>query len=119
MTCNIALDLGFILETSTSITPANFRRMKTFLKDFVKEYNIREGQTHVAGVAFGDTANLLFNFNELQKNNLTLKNLTRKIDEITQVAGADRLDLALEIARDRVFSFAGGQRDKSPRVKLS
>jgi hypothetical protein len=110
--------LGFVVDASTSLTPSTFNKIKTFIKDLVNEFDIREGETHVAAIAFGDTASVAFDFNQLQGNDLTRENLARKIDEIPQVSGSNRLDLALRLANTRMFSFSGGKRDKTPRVIL-
>ena len=116
VSCNIAVDLGFVLDVSTSMTPLNFKKLKTFMKNLVNEFDIQEGGTHVATIAFGDRAKMVFDFNALQGNDLTRANLAGKIDEISQISGSNRLDLALEMARDDMFSFIGGKRDKTPRV---
>ena len=116
--CDIAVDLGFVLDASTSITPKNFNRIKTFMKDLLEEFNIEEGGTHVAAIAFGDRARMAFDFNQLQRRDLTRENLAKRIDGIPQIPGSDRLDLALAMANDDMFSFAGGKRDKTPRVIL-
>ena len=116
--CDIAVDLGFVLDASTSITPKNFNSIKTFMKDLLEEFNIEEGGTHVAAIAFGDRARMAFDFNQLQGRDLTRENLSKRIDGIPQISGSDRLDLALAMANDDMFSFAGGKRDKTPRVIL-
>lgn len=90
--------------------------MKTFIKDLVNEFDIREGGTHVAAIAFGDRARMMFDFNELQGSNLTKENLATEIDEIPQISGSNRLDLSLTMAKNDMFSFTGGKRDKTPRV---
>lgn len=105
-----------MVEASTSITPSNFNKIKTFIKDLVSEFDIREGGTHVAAIAFGDTARMVFDFNELQGRELTRENLAEKIDAIPQVSGSNRMDLALTMAKNNMFSFGGGKRDKTPRV---
>ncbi|XP_028390676.1 collagen alpha-2(I) chain-like [Dendronephthya gigantea] len=115
VSCDIAVDLGFVVDASTAITPSNFNRMKTFIKDLVNEFDIREGGTHVAAIAFGDRARMVFDFNELQGSELTRANLAEKIDAIPQISGSNRMDLALTMAKDNMFSFAGGKRDKTPR----
>lgn len=107
-----------MVDASASTTPKNFNKIKTFLKDLVNEFNIREGGTHVAAIAFGNRARMVFDFNALQGNNLTREKLAEKIDAIPQISGSNRLDLALAMAAANMFSFAGGKRDKTPRVNL-
>ena len=107
-----------MVDASTSITPANFNKIKTFIKDLVNEFDIREGGTHVAAIAFGDQARMIFDFNQLQGDDLTRENLGKKIDAIPQISGSNRLDLALTKANEDMFSFSGGKRDKTPRVIL-
>ena len=117
--CDIAVDLGFVVDASTSITPTNFNRIKSFMKDLLNEFDIQEGGTHVAAIAFGSTARMAFDFNQLQRRDLTSENLEKRIDDIPQESGSNRLDLALAMANDDMFSFAGGKRDKTPRVIIN
>ena len=100
------------------MTPKNFNKIKTFIKDLVNEFNIREGETHVAAIAFGNRARMVFDFSQLQGDDLTREKLAKKIDTIPQISGADRLDLALSMASNKMFSFSGGNRDKTPRVNF-
>ena len=114
--CNIAVDLGILVDASTSITPNNFNKMKSFLKDLVNEFDIREGGTHVAAIVFADQPRLVFDFNELRDSALTRDNVATKIGRIPQISGANRIDLALAKANADVFSLNGGLRRNAPRV---
>lgn len=70
----------------------------------------------MAVITFGESATVVFDFNELQGTELNLPNLKSKIDTIKQLPGANRLDLALSLANAKMFSVFGGRRDRTPRV---
>lgn len=88
------------------------------MKNLVNDFDVRGGGTHVAAIVFGDKAQVVFDFNELRGKDLTRQNVVQKINDIPQLSGLTRIDLALLMADTDMFSFNGGIRRNSPQVKI-
>ncbi|KAM7424852.1 hypothetical protein ABFA07_023642 [Porites harrisoni] len=117
--CIAGLDIGIVLDKSQSINKKNLERVIEFLADLVRKFNPAPDGDHFGLITFDKFARLVFNFSDSEYYNLD--SLEKKIEsEPTEKAEyvGTRTDLALIMARDQLFTEAGGDRQNSPNVML-
>ena len=113
--CKGHLDLGIILDKSKSIKKSNLKKLKRSLADFVDKFEVSAERTHVGLISFNDDAELLFDFNRYHTN----KELKRAIEKIPEKLEYEtRTDLALTMAKNKLFTEAGGDRSDVPNVLI-
>ena len=117
--CIAGLDIGIVLDKSQSIDKKNLERVIEFLADLVRKFNPAPDGDHFGLITFDKFARLVFNFSDSEYYNLD--SLEKKIEsEPTEKAKGygTRTDLALIMARDELFTQAGGDRQNNPNVML-
>ena len=108
-TCKAGLDIGIILDKSASVGTANLRVVLGFVKDLIKAFNPAPNGDHFGLITFYQDATMVFKFSDSKYQNED--DLLKKIDEEPIVLGANtHTDRALEMARDELFTAAGGDR---------
>ena len=117
--CIAGLDIGIVLDKSQSINKKNLERDIEFLAHLVRKFNPAPDGDHFGLITFDKVARLVFNFSDSEYYNLD--SLEKKIEnEPTEKAEyvGTRTDRALIMARDKLFTEAGGDRQNSPNVML-
>ena len=117
--CIAGLDIGIVLDKSRSINKENLERVIKFLADLVRKFNPAPDGDHFGLITFDKFARLVFNFSDSEYYNLD--SLKKKIESEPTEEAEDvgtRTDLALIMARDELFTEAGGDRQNSPNVML-
>lgn len=100
-------DIGFILDSSSSVTDDNFIKQKEFVKNIIKQFPVGIDQTQAGIIKYGDKAETGINFFEF----FTKVDLFNAIDSLEHSKdSSSRLDLALKVARDELFDASRGAR---------
>jgi len=108
-TCKAGLDIGIILDKSESVGTENLREVLGFVKALIKAFNPAPNGDHFGLITFNRDATMVFKFSDSKYQNED--DLLKKIDEEPIVLGADtHTDRALKMARDELFTTAGGDR---------
>ena len=93
----------------------NFKKLKRALESFVSLFDVSADGTHVGMISFNDHAELLFDFNDDRYH--TENQLRERINEIPpKLELKTRTDLALTLAKEKLFSVEGGDRPEVPNV---
>ena len=113
--CTAGLDIGIILDKSLSVKKTNLKKAIDFLKKLVGVFNPSPEADHFGLITFNNKSNLVFDFNQYQTKDALLK----KIDAVPiKLVRYTRTDLALIMARDKLFTEAGGDRPDKPNILL-
>ena len=118
LTCTKLADIGFLLDTSSSIrTARNFRFQTQFVKAVVENFqqyssNSDTGNVRAAVILYGSKALLKIKLNEF----LNLKNFKDALDKRVRFRGEPltRIDLALNLANSELFRKENGDRPNVP-----
>ncbi|KAL9975345.1 hypothetical protein ACROYT_G012498 [Oculina patagonica] len=115
--CKGALDLGIIFDKSKSVGKRNLRKLKQSLTKFVDKFEVSEEGTHVGMISFNDDAELLFDFKDNRYH--SNKQLKKRIAKIpVKLQQQTRTDLALTLAKKKLFTKAGGDRSDVPNALI-
>ena len=113
------MDLLLVLEDSSAIDPTNFMSIKLFLIKLLETFNVGQDGAHVALITFGEDAKLQFKFDK----SYSMDEIQLAIDGVpyTGSPAAPRLDKALNLSTETVFSTAAGARkpDAQKILKVS
>ena len=103
------LDLGFVVDTTRSIKEENIPKLKEGLSLLIQEFDISEEGTHVSLETFGEDSMLHNKFKDAQyySAEAVLDLIKESIGELTKPT---RLDLAMELADDEMFTHENGHR---------
>ena len=110
--CSERIDVGLVLDASGSIGNKTYVSVKTFATDLLQEFQLSESETNAGVIVYSTVPKLVIKMNEfydLQKFSKALSNRTRWPAGVTLwMNGYTRIDLALTLARDELFSAANG-----------
>ena len=115
--CEAVADVAFLVDSSGSIGRRNWDKMKQFLKDMVKAFNVGPDKTHIAIVAYSTRAVLEFKFDRLKGSQVTEAGYNSLIDGIRFQRGFTYIDKALMLADEQVFLISAGMRPELPQVR--
>lgn len=96
---------------------ANLRKLKRSLEKFVHKFEVSAKGTHVGLISFNDNAELLFDFKDDRYH--TEDQLRKAIKKIPlKLEYQTRTDLALTLAKEKLFSDKGGDRPNVPNALI-
>ena len=102
------------MDSSKSVNADDFNRQKEFIDQILQQFTIGPKETQAAVIKYGESANVEISFDDFY----TLKGLQNSINGIKHdLARESRLDLALKLARDEMFTKRRGARIDDPRVE--
>ncbi|XP_078353505.1 matrilin-1-like isoform X1 [Oculina patagonica] len=115
--CTKGLDIGILLDKSKSIGPDNLELVINFLGELINKFNVSLHGDHFGLITFNSKANLVFNFanSSYYDKDALLKKIAR---EPIKMTFKTRINLALAMARDELFTEEGGDRPDSPNVMI-
>ena len=103
-----SLDVGLVIDGSTSVGSDNFKKSLEFLSDLVGHLSVSPQGTHVGAIAYGSTATVKFNLAKSEYH--TLSKLQAAIKAFGLLGGETRTDVAMQLAASGIFSPAAGDR---------
>ncbi|XP_072425642.1 cartilage matrix protein-like [Chiloscyllium punctatum] len=112
-----ALDLVFIIDSSRSILPPDFQKVKEFIKNILKFLDIGLAKTRVGLVLYGSTVESVFSLNTHRK----VEDMMRAVEEMVHLATGTMTGLAIEYTMNVAFSTQEGARPfdwNVPRVAI-
>ena len=115
--CIEGLDIAILLDKSGSIGKKSFRSALDFLKKLVEKFHPSTDGDHFGLITFQTSVRTVFKFADSRYQSKHA--LKHKIDQqMGPTSGYTRTDLALETARDELFTVAGGDRPDKANVVL-
>ena len=108
------MDFSFILDSSGSIGPGNWRKLLNFVKDIVDQMPVERGNVHVGVISFGNKADLHIDFNDRQDKS----SLFSKIDVIPWKDQWTNTSGGILMARLYLYSPQHGNRYYVPDVSV-
>ncbi|KAG9336860.1 hypothetical protein JZ751_003208 [Albula glossodonta] len=106
------LDLVFIIDSSRSVRPGEFEKVKIFLSDMVDTLDISPDATRVAVVNYASTVKIEF----LLKDNLNKPELKQALSRIEPLSAGTMTGLAIKTAMDEAFTEESGARPRDKNI---
>nr|XP_057913617.1 matrilin-3a [Doryrhamphus excisus] len=106
------LDLVFIIDSSRSIRPADFEKVKIFLADMVDTLVVGSDATRVAVVNYASTVKIEF----LLKDHFSKADIKKAISRIEPLASGTMTGLAIRTALNQAFTEQSGARPRSRNI---
>ncbi|XP_058944976.2 coadhesin-like [Pocillopora verrucosa] len=115
--CSAGLDVGIVLDKSKSVKIANLHKVIDSLVDLVDKFEPAPDKDHFGLVTFNRRAHVEFTFAEEAR--FSKEQLKEKIKDMPRTLEFQtRTDLAMQAARDQLFSPSGGDRPDKPNVMI-
>ena len=105
--CKRKVDLGFVLDSSGSVSIVNYQKMKTFVKDLTSYFRISRDETRVSVMSFSNDATIHIPFSRYFDDNVEL---SLAIDDIDYTGGGTATAIALNKAYQDMFQEKNGAR---------
>lgn len=106
------LDLVFIIDSSRSVRPSEFEKVKTFLADMVDTLDVGADATRVAVVNYASTVKTEF----LLKDHFNKPDLKRAISRVEPLATGTMTGLAIKTAVSEAFTEPSGARPRPRNI---
>ena len=115
--CKEGLDIAILLDKSGSLSKTSFRSSLDFIKKLVEKLHPGRDGDHFGLIIFKTNVRMVFKFADSSYQSKDA--LLQKINKIAvKPKGYTRTDLALEMARDELFTAAGGDRPDKANVMI-
>ncbi|KAK7095218.1 uncharacterized protein [Littorina saxatilis] len=112
--CSDKMDLVFILDSSGSISIADFRLMLTFAADVIDAMDVSRDAVAVADVVYSSFVNLHFDFNDY-----TTKDQARTLLlNTTKLGGGTSTYFGLDLAASTLYNSINGARPDAKKVAI-
>ncbi|XP_043963257.1 matrilin-3a [Gambusia affinis] len=106
------LDLVFIIDSSRSVRPAEFEKVRIFLANMADTLDVGSDATRVAVVNYASTVKIEF----LLKDHFNKVNLKKAIARIEPLATGTMTGLAIKTAMKEAFTEQSGARPRSGNI---
>uniref|UniRef100_A0A3Q2C9G3 Matrilin 3a n=1 Tax=Cyprinodon variegatus TaxID=28743 RepID=A0A3Q2C9G3_CYPVA len=106
------LDLVFIIDSSRSVRPAEFEKVRIFLANMVDTLDVGSDATRVAVVNYASTVKIEF----LLKDHFNKLDLKKAIARIEPLATGTMTGLAIKTAMKEAFTEQSGARSRSRNI---
>ncbi|XP_074187829.1 matrilin-3 isoform X4 [Rhinolophus sinicus] len=106
------LDLVFIIDSSRSVRPLEFTKVKTFVSRIIDTLDIGEANTRVAVVNYASTVKIEFH---LQAHS-DKQSLKQAVGRITPLSTGTMSGLAIQTAMEEAFTVEAGARGPSSNI---
>lgn len=114
LVCGERTDLAFAIDASGSMGDAGFAKAKRFIKALIASFKVSNKGTHVGLIRYSTQANVIFDFNQHFSHDA----VDEAIDNVEFTEGGTKTELALQLARTRLYSKRGGSRSSPAIFKL-
>ena len=108
--CNLAIDVGFVLDASGRVGHNNFRRIKKFVELVSRSFSISRSRARVGVIVYGSSARMQFGLNWYTNP----RRLNRAIRRMRYTRGSRRTGKALQLAVGALF-----RRSRRKRVLIT
>lgn len=108
--CNLAIDIGFVLDASGRVGHNNFRRIKKFVELVSRSFSISRSRARVGVIVYGSSARMQFGLNWYTNP----RRLNRAIRRMRYTRGSRRTGKALQLAVGALF-----RRSRRKRVLIT
>lgn len=106
------LDLVFIIDSSRSVRPAEFEKVKVFLLDMVDSLDVGVDATHVGLVNYASTVSIEF----LLKTYSNKADLKRAFSRVEPLSTGTMTGLAIKTAMESTFTEESGARPANKNI---
>ncbi|KAM9354957.1 cartilage matrix protein-like [Pholidichthys leucotaenia] len=106
------LDLVFIIDSSRSVRPGEFEKVRSFLANMVDTLDVGSDATRVAVVNYASTVKIEF----LLKDHFSKLNMKKAISRIEPLATGTMTGLAIKTAVNEAFTEQSGARPRSMKI---
>ncbi|XP_037606965.1 matrilin-3a [Sebastes umbrosus] len=106
------MDLVFIIDSSRSVRPGEFEKVKIFLADMVDTLDVGSDVTRVAVVNYASTVKIEF----FLKSHFNKPDMKKAISRIEPLAAGTMTGLAIKTAVNEAFTEQSGARPRSRKI---
>lgn len=108
------MDIAFLLDSSSNAGEVGYQTQKDFVK--LVSLNIAMSRTgsRIGVISYSTQANI----DVLFEDHSTADDLQSAVDALKFMGGSSRIDKALDVALDRMFTVDGGAREGIPKVAV-
>ncbi|XP_063552113.1 matrilin-3 [Gorilla gorilla gorilla] len=106
------LDLVFIIDSSRSVRPLEFTKVKTFVSRIIDTLDIGPADTRVAVVNYASTVKIEFQLQAYTDK----QSLKQAVGRITPLSTGTMSGLAIQTAMDEAFTVEAGAREPSSNI---
>lgn len=112
--CLQKADLAFLVDSSSSIGPANFQKLETFLKGAISRLDVGADKVHVGLMQYGSYPSITFPLTMYNSRGDALK----AVENMNYMGGSSDAGGAIRYMTDKLFGAGNGARGNVPRIAI-
>ncbi|XP_029928332.1 collagen alpha-6(VI) chain-like [Myripristis murdjan] len=109
---DVPSDLLFLIDSSGSINPGDYQKMKDFMKSVVSKSNVRQNDVHIGIMQFSTVQMLQFPLNRYYDKD----DMWKAIDAMRQIGGGTHTGAAITAVSQYFSATQGGREDLKQRL---
>lgn len=109
--------MGFLVDSSGSISRNNWDKMKNFVSQTISQVMKDSDGNRFAAVVYSTDADLVFDFKKLGEG-ATHSDFDSLVQKMKHLRGFTFIDKALKLASEEVFTAGGGMRQDVAKVDI-
>ncbi len=106
------MEIAFALDSSSSIRDSEYTRMKAIAKRVVDSFSVAQNNTRFSALLYSTNAEVQFNLVRYD----SAAGIKTAIDNLPHMKSGTRIDKALRLAKEKIFSLSGYVRQRRPMV---
>ena len=110
--CKIPIDLGFVVDTSGSISKKQYELEKTFIKRIVEKAGLSYKYGHAGIILFSSNSYVAIKFSDFYNN----KDFNKAVDNLKAEGSITRIDKGLKVAYDKLYVSSAGARNTAAKI---
>lgn len=107
-------DIIFILDSSTSVSEPNFKKMLNFVKNFLASAQLEQDIVRIGAVTYSTDVHVRFNLNTYK----TRSDILNAIDAIPYTYGSTNTAGAITMMRTNMYRSHNGDRPDVPNIAI-
>jgi len=112
--CQTAIDIAFALDSSSSVRPEAFEKMKTFAGRIAESFTVSQTDARFATLIYSEKADVKFRF---QRYDTSIQ-VVHALGDLPHIRSDTRVDQALDAAKAELFNLDGKVRSRRPMVLI-
>lgn len=112
--CRKKVNIGFVLDSSRSMSTTDYRKQKEFVKQIAATFSISPRTSRAGAIVYSDDAVITAQFGQFPY----IEDFSQAVDAFEYMGKRTRIDKALKVAAETLFTESAGARPENENIMI-